>query len=76
MGNPQIPNSRLISLGAGHVSFHWRDYRDGQSKILTISAVEFLRRFLQHVLPPRFGEDPALWLARLPLSQTKTGTAS
>ena len=27
------------------------DYRDGQSKIMTLKAVEFIRRFLQHVLP-------------------------
>ena len=33
------------------MSFQWRDFRDGQSKIMTVSAVEFLRRFLQHVLP-------------------------
>ena len=49
-----ISNSRLVSLEDGQVSFRWRNYRDGQSKVMTISAVEFLRRFLQHVLPPGF----------------------
>jgi hypothetical protein len=49
-----ISNSRLLSLDEGQVSFHWRDYRDDQIKVMTISAVEFLRRFLQHVLPPGF----------------------
>jgi hypothetical protein len=34
------------------VSFRWRDYaHGGKNKILTISAHEFLRRFLLHVLP-------------------------
>jgi len=46
-----ISNSRLLGLVEGQVSFQWRDYRDGQSKIMTLTAVEFLRRFLQHVLP-------------------------
>ena len=49
-----ISNSRLISLTEGQVSFHWRNYRTDQVSVMTISAVEFLRRFLQHVLPPGF----------------------
>jgi hypothetical protein len=49
-----ISNSRMLSLLDGHVSFRWRDYRDRQSKVMTITAVEFLRRFLQHVLPAGF----------------------
>ena len=49
-----ISNSRLISLKDGQVSFHWRNYRTDQVNVMTISAVEFLRRFLQHVLPPGF----------------------
>jgi hypothetical protein len=49
-----ISNSRLISLQDGQVSFHWRNYRTDQVSVMTISAVEFLRRFLQHVLPPGF----------------------
>jgi hypothetical protein len=49
-----ISNSRLISLKDGQVSFHWRNYRTDQVSVMTITAVEFLRRFLQHVLPPGF----------------------
>jgi len=49
-----ISNSRLISLKDGQVSFRWRNYRTDQVSVMTISAVEFLRRFLQHVLPPGF----------------------
>ncbi|MCL6591984.1 MAG: transposase [Firmicutes bacterium] len=37
------------------VTFHWRDYRDdNKNKLMTIDASEFIRRFLLHILPPRF----------------------
>lgn len=50
-----IANSRLVSLVNGHVTFRWRDYRDGnRPKLMTLDADEFLRRFLLHVLPPGF----------------------
>jgi hypothetical protein len=48
-----ISNRRLLALEEGQVSFAWKDYRDGQrQKVMTISAEEFIRRFLQHALPP------------------------
>src|ERR1700680_3669549 len=34
-----ISNSRLLSLDEGQVSFHWRDYRDDQIKVMTISEI-------------------------------------
>jgi hypothetical protein len=44
-----IANSRLIKLEDGRVSFHWRDYRHGaHSKVMTLAAEEFIRRFLLH----------------------------
>ncbi len=50
-----ISNNRIVDLRDGIVRFHWRDYRDGnRSKIMTLPAVEFLRRFLLHVLPRGF----------------------
>lgn len=50
-----ISNHRIVSLEAGKVSFHYRDYADGQKKkLLTLDALEFLRRFTLHILPPRF----------------------
>lgn len=50
-----ISNSRLLSFADDRVSFSWRDYADGnKKKVLTLNAVEFLRRFLLHVLPDRF----------------------
>ncbi len=50
-----IANQRLISLQNGRVSFWWKDYSDeSRKKIMTLDAVEFIRRFLLHVLPDRF----------------------
>lgn len=50
-----ISNRRLLQLQDGQVSFAWKDYRDSQqSKAMTVSAEEFIRRFLQHALPPGF----------------------
>jgi hypothetical protein len=47
-----ISNHRLRRLENGHVSFEWKDYADRcRTKILTLEAVEFMRRFLLHVLP-------------------------
>lgn len=50
-----ISNNRLVSLQDGHVSFRWKDYADdNRPKVMRLSAEEFLRRFLLHVLPKRF----------------------
>jgi hypothetical protein len=49
-----ISNQRLLALDNDHVTFQWKDYRDGQAKTMTVSAQEFIRRFLQHSLPPGF----------------------
>src|SRR5262249_58286532 len=39
----------------GRVTFHCKDYADGhKSKTMTLTAEEFLRRFVQHVLPKGF----------------------
>jgi hypothetical protein len=46
-----ISNSRLRSLDNGQVTFDWKDYRDGQAKQMTVTADEFIRRFLSHSLP-------------------------
>ena len=50
-----IANSRLIAMAEAKVTFRWRDYTHGnQSRIMTLEADEFLRRFLLHVLPASF----------------------
>src|SRR5689334_23459787 len=50
-----IANSRLMALDDDQVSFTWRDYRHhGKIKVMTLSANEFIRRFLQHTVPHGF----------------------
>ncbi|EAV40140.1 Putative transposase Y4QJ [Stappia aggregata IAM 12614] len=50
-----IANSRLVSLADGKVTFRWRDYRHGRkTKLMTLKADEFIRRFLLHTLPDGF----------------------
>ena len=48
-----ISNSRILSIECGKVTFLWKDYAGGnQIKAMTLDAVEFIRRFLLHVLCP------------------------
>jgi hypothetical protein len=50
-----ISNNRLEALKDGQVSFAYKDYKHEQRhKVMTMSADEFLRRFLLHVLPDSF----------------------
>ncbi len=50
-----ISNQRLLSLEDGNVTFHWKDYASGRERRrMTLDAVEFIRRFLLHVLPKGF----------------------
>jgi hypothetical protein len=50
-----ISNRRLLSLTDGRLSFLWKDYANGnQNKTINMDAIEFIRRFLLHVLPSRF----------------------
>lgn len=50
-----ISNNRIVALENGYVVFKWRDYRDNnKQKFMTITAEEFIRRFLMHVLPSKF----------------------
>jgi hypothetical protein len=50
-----ISNSRILSLSDRKVCFRWKDYRqDGKAKVMTLTASEFIRRFLLHVLPDGF----------------------
>jgi hypothetical protein len=50
-----ISNARLLKLDDGQVTFRYKDYADAhRSKTMTLSAEEFLRRFVQHVLPKGF----------------------
>ncbi len=50
-----IANSRLIRMDDDRVAFRWRDYRHhGRTKVMTLDADEFIRRFLLHTLPDGF----------------------
>jgi len=50
-----ISNGRLLQMQDGQVTFRWRDSANGnQQKQMTLDAVEFIRRFLLHVLPSGF----------------------
>jgi hypothetical protein len=50
-----LSNDRLVSLKGNEVTLRWRDSADGDKiKLLTLEALEFIRRFLLHVLPDRF----------------------
>ena len=47
-----ISNSRLVKVEDGAVHFSWKDYADGNAmKEMALPVFEFIRRFLQHVLP-------------------------
>jgi hypothetical protein len=50
-----ISNGRLVSLEQGQVRFRWRDSKDNnRTKTMTLDAIEFIRRFLLHILPSGF----------------------
>lgn len=51
-----ISNRRLVGLADGRVSFRWKDdAHGGRRGTMTLAAVEFVGRFLTHVLPAGFG---------------------
>ncbi len=50
-----ISNNRLVDIEDGAVHFRWKDYRHGdRQKVMSVTADEFIRRFLLHVLPQGF----------------------
>ena len=52
-----ISNSRIVNYDGKTVTFKWKDYRAKEAerfKTMTLSADEFIRRFLIHILPHRF----------------------
>jgi hypothetical protein len=49
-----LSDRRLVGTDGGRVTFRYTDNRSGQPRTLTVSAEEFLRRYLQHVLPKGF----------------------
>ena len=49
-----ISNNRILKLENGKVTFRYTDSKTGKTKIVTLEALEFIRRFIQHVLPHNF----------------------
>jgi Putative transposase/Transposase zinc-binding domain len=49
-----LSNNRLLKLEHGNVTFAYKESATDQLKSCKVTAEEFIRRFLQHVLPPRF----------------------
>jgi len=49
-----ISNNRILKLEQGKVTFEYKESATGRKKRSTVTAEEFIRRFLQHVLPDRF----------------------
>lgn len=49
-----ITNTRILSVSDNEVCFSAKDYKTGRLKTVTISCVEFIRRFMMHVLPCGF----------------------
>lgn len=49
-----ISNRRILKLEDGRVTFSYKESATDQVKFSTIPAEEFIRRFLQHVLPDHF----------------------
>ena len=61
-----LSNDRILGIDGSDVLLRYKDYRDGgRWKTQPIDGVEFLRRFLQHLIPQgmhhirRYG-----WMAR------------
>jgi hypothetical protein len=49
-----ISNNRILKLAEGKVTFRYRASDTGKLRTCTLPAEEFIRRFLQHVLPKGF----------------------
>jgi hypothetical protein len=49
-----LSNNRILKLQDGQVTFRYQDGETKKQKTATLPAQEFIRRFLQHVLPHRF----------------------
>lgn len=50
-----ISNQRIIKFEDDKVTFRWRDYKDDNKiKLMTLNVLEFIRRFLLHILPQGF----------------------
>lgn len=50
-----ISNARILKVSDTHVTFRWCDRANNyKSKTTTVTGLEFLERFIQHIVPPHF----------------------
>ena len=49
-----ITNNRIVRYENGMVTFQYKESKTNKIKYQTVTAIEFMRRFLQHVLPTGF----------------------
>lgn len=49
-----ISNQRIISCKNGKVTFSYKDHQSNSYKTMSLPAIEFMRRFFQHILPKGF----------------------
>jgi hypothetical protein len=49
-----ISNNRIKSVTGTHVTFAAKDYKTGENKEVILTSLEFIRRFMMHVLPSGF----------------------
>lgn len=71
-----ISNNRILVVDHGHVTFSLKNYAaEGRREQMTVEAVEFIRRFLLHVLPPAFTRIRHFGLCAGRNVQTKLKTA-
>lgn len=49
-----ICNSRILYISNEDITFIAKDYKSGKTKTITLHPVEFIRRFLMHILPKGF----------------------
>ena len=71
-----ISNHRIVDFKNGKVTFTIKDYKnDGKRKRLSLEAIEFLRRFLMHVLPKGFVRIRHYGLYAGPKAKAKIATA-
>lgn len=69
-----ISNDRLVAHEHGKVSFTYKQYKNnGARRVLTLDAHEFIRRFLQHILPTGFSK--IRYFGFMALSVMKTNLA-
>jgi len=49
-----ISNNRIVKYENGMVTFQYKESKTNETKYQTVTALEFMQRFLQHVLPDGF----------------------